>query len=255
LTICYAEHQHNDQIGLTGEIFFPNLYLETTILDFGCILNNTENYQDLKITNIGPLVVNYKWKFVLEKDNVTSNLNQDIVKQHQDLNEDEVQLLDMIRTNQHRVTSESNLESGDHHLVTNIIGDPLIDMTLNSDKLDQIEHEILSEKKQASEQLDQDNFNSNKMVDLLKKAPLQLPNIEEIFDISPLYGCLHPGEVQKMRITYFGHKEVKAYVRAVCEVSNGPSYELMLKGEASVLNYEISSHDINFDYIVSINKA
>ncbi len=85
---------------------------------------------------------------------------------------------------------------------------------------------------------------------LLNRGSPVLPSIEEVFDISPLYGTLHPGEAQKMRVSYFGHKDVRAYVRAVCEVTNGPSYELMLKGEASVLNYEISSHQINFDFIV-----
>ncbi len=89
LTICYAEHQHSDQIALTGHIFFPNLYLETGSVDFGCILNNTEAGQDLKVTNIGPLLVHYKWKFVLDKDNVASNLRQ------QGLSESEAHLLDM----------------------------------------------------------------------------------------------------------------------------------------------------------------
>lgn len=76
-----------------------------------------------------------------------------------------------------------------------------------------------------------------------------MPSIEEIFDISPLYGSLHPGEAQKLKVTYYGHKEIKAHVRAVCEVMNGPNYDLMLRGEASVLDYEISSHMLNFDYI------
>lgn len=74
LTICYTEHQHNDLINLTGEIYFPNLLIETNKIDFGCILNNTEVSQSIKMTNIGPLIVNYKWKFISEKDNVVSNL-------------------------------------------------------------------------------------------------------------------------------------------------------------------------------------
>jgi hydrocephalus-inducing protein len=84
----------------------------------------------------------------------------------------------------------------------------------------------------------------------VKPADIDLPSIEEIFDISPLYGTLHPGESQKLRVNYFGHKEIKAYVRAICEIKNGPNYEMMIKGEASVLNYEISDYTIHFDYIV-----
>jgi len=209
LTICYAEHQHSDQIALTGHIFFPNLYLETGSVDFGCILNNTEAGQDLKVTNIGPLLVHYKWKFVLDKDNVAFNLRQ------QGLSESEAHLLDL---NQHRVTSESNLES-----------------------------QVADVEAAASEK---EEPGVDRLGALLNRGSPVLPSIEEVFDISPLYGTLHPGEAQKMRVSYFGHKDVRAYVRAVCEVTNGPSYELTLKGEASVLNYEISSHQINFDFIV-----
>ena len=91
---------------------------------------------------------------------------------------------------------------------------------------------------------------SNQLGALLSKpSNVELPSVEEVFDISPLYGCLHPGEAQSVRVTYFGHKEIRACVRAVCEVTNGPSYELNIRGEASVLCYELSGHAINFDYI------
>lgn len=272
LTICYAEHQHNDQINLVGEIFFPNIYLETNNIDFGCILNNTEVCQDIKMTNIGPLVVHYKWKFVIEKDNIISNrvkLNQSrsTERTESEKEEQEEQLLANHAVNEHRITSESNLDNGDHQLISNIMGDAVVDTTLNSDKIEQIEQEILDEHKLEEQQPcledvmeaepKQDDFiekvKSNKLEELLNKAAnIDLPSIEEIFDISPLYGCLYPGEAQKLKVTYFGHKEIKAFVRAVCEVTNGPNYELLLKGEASVLNYEISSHTIDFDYIVSL---
>lgn len=116
LTICYAEHQNNDVIDLTGEIFFPNVYLESSDIDFGCILNNTEVFQDIKMTNIGPLVVHYKWKFVLDKDNVVSNQ----VLHHENLNELPFTSHSDVQHNDHRITSESNLES--HQAISNIIG-------------------------------------------------------------------------------------------------------------------------------------
>ncbi len=77
----------------------------------------------------------------------------------------------------------------------------------------------------------------------------QLPSIEEVFDISPLYGTLDPGETQQVSVTYYGHKEVRAFVKAVCEVKNGPTYELVLRGEASVLAYEISDHLIDLGFV------
>ncbi len=217
--------------------------METSRIDFGCILNNTEVSQDIKMTNIGPLVVNYKWKFVLEKDNIVSNLN--------------------MSNNELTSNLTINLEN-DHNLLSNIIGDPMSEtysQIENNEKIEQIEKEILDENKishiDSQNKLSDDHqqseqIKSHKLEELLSKSSLvELPNIEEIFDISPLYGCLHPGESQKLKITYYGHKEIKAYVRAVCEVQNGPNYELYLKGEASILSYEISNRIINFDYIVN----
>jgi hydrocephalus-inducing protein len=219
--------------------------LETSKIDFGCILNNTEVFHEIKMTNISPLIVNYKWKFILEKDNVLSNLVN-------------------INT-PHELTSNLTINLENDHLLSNIIGDPMVETTINSEienneKLE-MEKEIHYEN-HKSINIDQNSIHNNRMNELLKSNKLdelmskasviELPNIEEIFDISPLYGFLHPGEAQKLKITYYGHKEIKAYVKAICEVKNGPSYDLLIKGEASVLNYEISNHLINFDYIVSI---
>ncbi len=168
---------------MNGEIYFPNVHLESTLIDFGCILNNTEVVQHIKMTNKSPLIVNYKWKFILEKDNVIS------------------------------LIEEQNIEN---------------------------EH---------AEQEREEVIKNSKLEELIKPMQSDLPSIEEIFDISPLYGNLHPGETQVLTITYYGHKEIKSYVKAVCEVKNGPDYELLIKGEASVLNYELSNKSIDLGCI------
>ena len=55
-----------DTIKLRGEVSFPNLHFEKTVVDFGCILNNTEATRYLNVTNSGPLEVSYRWSFVLD---------------------------------------------------------------------------------------------------------------------------------------------------------------------------------------------
>lgn len=184
------------------------------------------------MTNIGPLIVHYKWKFVLDKDNVC--LNQP--------------LADTIVRNQSSQLSEIREDVEQEAIET------------------QQQSELFTEnqEEQTSIRADSDTANkqdftttdlkkSNKLEELMLNMSLdmELPSIEEIFDISPLYGSLHPGESQELKITYYGHREIKAYVRAVCEVKNGPSYELLIKGEASVLNYELSTRFIDFGCIVS----
>jgi hypothetical protein len=157
------------------------------------------------MTNIGPLIVNYKWKFISEADNIIMN------QKSEDFN---------VRTN-----SRENLYDIDINNTNS--STPMID---NDTSLQPV-----------------DSFQKNN-----KQADIYLPGIEEIFDISPLFGSLHPGECQILKISYYGHKEIKAHAKLICEVKNGPNYELLLKGEASVLNYEISDYSIHFDYIVSI---
>lgn len=230
LTICYSEHQHNDLINLTGEIYFPNIHLETSIIDFGCILNNTEVSRTVKMTNIGPLIVNYKWKFILEKDNVISNLplagliTQRSIKEHQSINMD----------------NEENEEINNQ-----------LEKQETSNEMNHEASTILVESHLANMDQSQLKKSSNKLEELLlKNTEFELPSIEEIFDITPLFGSLHPGETQDLVITYFGHKEIKASVKAVCEIRNGPQYEMYLKGEASVLNYELSNRIINLGSVV-----
>ncbi len=53
-----------DQIALKSEVYFPNLIFERHELDFGCILNDTENVQYITMTNNSPLEVVYNWSFL-----------------------------------------------------------------------------------------------------------------------------------------------------------------------------------------------
>jgi hydrocephalus-inducing protein len=170
-----------DEIDLVGELYFPNISLQFDSIDFGCILNNSESTRRIKIANVSPMNVNYKWKFV-------------------------------------------------------------------GDECKVIKHELLSSISAAAEESnDEDESDSNNRFAAIANL---LPSIEQVFDISPLFGSLHPGEVQELLVTYYGHKETQALAKAVCEIESGPDYVLTLKGEASVLDYEISERLIDLGFIV-----
>lgn len=47
-----------------AEICFPNIGFETEQVDFGCILNDTEDIRMFKMTNMSPLEVHYSWSFL-----------------------------------------------------------------------------------------------------------------------------------------------------------------------------------------------
>lgn len=76
-----------------------------------------------------------------------------------------------------------------------------------------------------------------------KSQPL-LPSLQ-VFDILPLYGALQPGESQRVTFTFFGHANIVARVMALCKVEGGPTYEIMLSGEASLINYLLDVTEID----------
>ena len=69
--------------------------------------------------------------------------------------------------------------------------------------------------------------------------------VEEIFDILPLYGVLHPGETEVVTLTFFGHADILSEAHAVCEVEGGPAYDLEIKGQASLVEYAFDSKEID----------
>jgi len=67
----------------------------------------------------------------------------------------------------------------------------------------------------------------------------------------PIYGTLKPGELEQVTLTFYGHANISSEACAVCEVDGGPSYEITLKGEASLVNYKFDCLVIHYDKIVS----
>jgi len=51
-----------------GAVYFPNLAFEydASSVDFGCILNDVEATRYLMMTNLSPMVVNYRWSFEVD---------------------------------------------------------------------------------------------------------------------------------------------------------------------------------------------
>ncbi|XP_072277434.1 hydrocephalus-inducing protein homolog [Pyxicephalus adspersus] len=84
-----------------------------------------------------------------------------------------------------------------------------------------------------------------------------LTGVEEIFDILPQFGTLQPGESQVIIFTFYGHSDIHAQTRALCEVYGGPVYEVSLDGEASLVRYTLSTREIDcgvqmFDQVVEV---
>ena len=68
----------------------------------------------------------------------------------------------------------------------------------------------------------------------------------QVFDILPLYGVLQPHSSHQISFTFYGHCDIIAQAKALCEVEGGPTYEIILRGEASLVNYSFDTKDINY---------
>ncbi|XP_041651130.1 hydrocephalus-inducing protein homolog [Cheilinus undulatus] len=72
------------------------------------------------------------------------------------------------------------------------------------------------------------------------------PRVEEAFDVIPVYGNLQPGDEQPVTFSFYGLKNVSRELTARCRVEEGPTYEITLRGEASVISYSLDSSHVDF---------
>lgn len=62
----------------------------------------------------------------------------------------------------------------------------------------------------------------------------------------PLYGVLEPNGSIQISFTFYGHCDIVAQAKALCEVEGGPTYEIILRGQASLISYSFDTQDINY---------
>lgn len=67
-----------------------------------------------------------------------------------------------------------------------------------------------------------------------------------MFDISPLHGHLQPGDQQLVTFSFYGQHNVSREVVALCHVEEGPTYEVKLRGEVSVISYSLDPTHVDF---------
>ncbi|XP_061825847.2 hydrocephalus-inducing protein homolog [Nerophis lumbriciformis] len=66
LIMHYIGHPQEDKVELHAEVHFPNLHFSSTTVDFGSVLNSTENQREVTMTNCSPLAVGYHWSCLVD---------------------------------------------------------------------------------------------------------------------------------------------------------------------------------------------
>ena len=64
-----------------------------------------------------------------------------------------------------------------------------------------------------------------------------------------------PGDQQLVTFTFYGHEHISREVVAQCLVEQGPTYEIKLKGEASVISYSLDLSHVDFGPQVCIQGS
>jgi hypothetical protein len=71
-------------------------------------------------------------------------------------------------------------------------------------------------------------------------------DVNQIFDILPIFGQIPPNSSVTAHVTYYGQRDRTCKARAVCMVEGGPEYELDLKGSAAPCKYSLDKYDLDF---------
>ncbi|CAH8527130.1 unnamed protein product [Schistosoma turkestanicum] len=259
LFIKYAEHPQIDAVRLIGEVHFPNVQFSSKLIDFGCILNNTEMTEHLTMKNISPLPVKFRWSLLIgDRPNIIFKRQARLTEHPVIVNDTELEHYD--------ATDNKNAEQ------ITMLENNLQDTCTND--TDQIEHEtqIQTEQQNDSDQnlpvteinkpTDEntsadENLNTNSsspdnriLRNLIEEDEDIVPlGIEELFDLVPLYGEINPGETISLSCTFYGHSEIEASVLALCEIEGGPEYKIELKGSASEIDFQLDQTDLDVGYI------
>ncbi|XP_077166200.1 hydrocephalus-inducing protein homolog isoform X2 [Paroedura picta] len=248
LTIRYIEHPHTDHVKLRGEVRFPNLCFQTMDLNFGCILNDTEVVRYVDMTNCSPLVVKYRWSFQPDDHGTQIRFSprgiahvdeQKTTMEHEFPQQPKASTHDVEDAEREEAIEETMSCTGEENVSVKQLSDAGGDHSEAKTvfpSADQVEEDLL--KKNQGE--------NKEVLWCIRPEEQHTISVEEVFDILPLYGILQPDDTQQMSFTFYGHANIVARVKALCEVEGGPAYEILLSGEASLVSYAFNIKEIDY---------
>ncbi|NXI17609.1 HYDIN protein, partial [Irena cyanogastra] len=266
LRIRFKEHRHKEQIRVRGEVHFPNLHLQAKAVDFGCIINDTQQELHMEMTNCSPITAQYHWSFLTDSqvNTIRRTLTRRILASSQQMQRTPWKQSKTFQSHclflQTRkkafdlpacLLSISTLEwevapcsaSGETETAHGVIKKRDVREQKTSCSLQPLVlvFQVLSSTPVESQ-------SPVRMRGLSQFSDMEHPNVgmQEVFDVLPLWGVLQPGESQLVTFTFFGHANIVARVTALCHVEGGPTYKVVLTGEASCPSYQLDVEEIDW---------
>ncbi|XP_039554354.1 hydrocephalus-inducing protein-like, partial [Passer montanus] len=307
LRVRFMEHPREEKITVRGEVHFPNLHLQAKAVDFGCIINDTEQVLHMEMTNCSPLPVEYRWSFLVDspvntirfispppKFKPQSSKKKGVFPRRYSKTESVDEPTETPETMQDSAQEDSAQE--DSYEEDPAHKDPAHEDPAQEDSAQQdfagasLSHcrsttivmffsrfispppkfKPQSSKKKGvfprryskTESVDEPTETPETMQGSAPEDPAQEDSAQEdsdqepadaedsletkVFDILPLWGMLQPGESQKVTFTFFGHANIMARATALCRVEGGPTYEVVLSGQASCPSYRLDVEEIDW---------
>ncbi|KAM3664994.1 hydrocephalus-inducing protein homolog [Ammospiza maritima maritima] len=220
-------HPFVECISLQGEVHFPNLQMQPSSLEFGCIRVGTEEVRFLEITNCSPLPVRYHWSF--QSDSEVTRFRDELYPPKF-----------KPQPPKGKATYWDHPASRWRHFKMRYEETARMLSTMqdfNQSLRDKVQAEQIPEYPRL-----QVGFEG---VSCSVDTPQTSLEAQEAFSILPVSGVLQPGESQQVSFTFCGHLNTISDVTALCHVEGGPTYEVLVTGEISHLSYLVRPQEIN----------
>ncbi|CAN8186510.1 unnamed protein product [Coccothraustes coccothraustes] len=219
-------HPFVERIILRGEVHFPNLQIQPSSLEFGCIVAGTEEVRSLEMTNCSPLPVQYRWSF--HSDSQVYRLRYDLYTPK----------FQPKPPKEKRTSLHSSVSPRRRFKIRK--QEPVTALKESQDPAQSLEAEVPPEDR-GQYYIPAGLVGVKTPVDVLH-TPLEA---EEVFSIVPLSGVLQPGESQQVSFTFSSRFSTTSNVTVLCHVEGGPTYEVVVTGETSCVTYSLSPREIN----------
>ncbi|NXO67611.1 HYDIN protein, partial [Phainopepla nitens] len=251
LRMRFLEHPHEEQITVRGEVYFPNLHLQNKAVDFGCIVNDTEQVLYMEMTNCSPVPAQYHWSFLTD-----SQVNTIRYVHHPCA----APSMDLLQPGFGVATLQSDCFFLQTRKKAFVLPTCLRNIsTLEWEVAPSCSRGILLRPASCSLQPMVLVFQVLSSTAVEPQSPVRMRGLsrfsevehlnlgmQEVFDVLPLWGVLQPAESQLVTFTFFGHANIVARVTALCQVEGGPTYKVVLTGEASCPSYQLDVEEIDW---------
>nr|XP_030138199.3 hydrocephalus-inducing protein homolog [Taeniopygia guttata]XP_030138200.3 hydrocephalus-inducing protein homolog [Taeniopygia guttata] len=226
LRIRFLEHPGEEQITVRGEVHFPNLHLQAEAVDFGCIINDTEQVLFMDMTNCSPIPVQYHWSFLTDRQ------------------------LNTIRFIPSPPTFKPKKKAAfpRRYSKPESVDEPTESPERMQDSAQQPADAEVSLEAEGLSSPAGESQRPGRMRGLSQFSKMEHPKVgmQEVFDVRPVWGELEPGESELVTFTFFGHANIIARVRALCHVEGGPTYEVVVSGQASCPSFQLDVEEIDW---------